>query len=260
MPVTTKKTAATKSKATGNQILDTASMVENLTKNKALPMVENLMEDADFNWFQIGGVLAQIQEKDWWQDLGFETFKDFMEGRYGIKYRRGMHFISIYRNLTANEIPWDAVKSVGWSKLKEFADQLDPENVEEWVERANGMTVIQLQEYIKSLKAGTSKAGTEEGGEAETEVSDVTSFTTMTFKLHEDQKETIQQAIDKAKEENDTDSPAVALEYIAMQYIEGTLGKGKKATLGSVIEGKTIEEVLEAVEKSFPEANIQVEV
>jgi len=245
------KKKATKPAAT-DMIVSTSTEVENLTREDALNLVPELINDIDFNFFKIGGILTRVQEEGWWEEQA-ETFREYVENVFGLKYRKAMYLIGIYNSLVESGVPWSKVRTIGWSKLKEIADHIDKKNVTEWVNRAKEMTVLQLQEYVKQLE-------TADGGEGETASADkAASVSTMTFKVHEDQKETIRHALDKAKVEGNTDVDTVALEYICVQYIESTTGKKKgKATLSldEMIAKGGLEKSLEAVEKAFPDVEI----
>jgi len=82
------------------------------------------------------------------------------------------------------------------------------------------MNSLEIQEYVKGLKDG--KAKTDENGDEVT-----TKVSSMVFKVHPDQKETIKEALAKKKEESGTEHDNVALEQITLGYIEGNTGKPK---------------------------------
>ena len=76
---------------------------------------------------------------------------------------------------------------------------------------------------------------------------------TRTFKVHEDQKATIDTALAKAKEQSGTTVDTAALEFICLDYLGGQSLPQKLKSIG-------IEAALEALEKAFPNANIEVEI
>jgi len=250
--------ATTKKKADVDLIEATVHEVENLTAATALPEADRLLNDAEFNYFKLGGVLVVIQENSWWESEGFENFKEFIEQRIDMPYRKAMYLINIYQCLVDAGIKWDSVKNIGWTKLKDIAPLLTEDNVDEWVQRAETMTTLELQEYIKAHKAGGGSA--EEGDEEETKA---TKVSTMTFKLHEDQRETIRTALDKAQGDNNTEYDAVALEYICMQYLEGGLGKSKKSepqkSLKDLMAEADVEGTLAIFEELWPDVELSVE-
>ena len=234
-------------------IVVTSQEVEQMNQKDALNAVSELMENIDFNTFKIGGILTRIQEEGWWEEYA-PTFREFVEAEYGLKYRKAMYLIGIYNSLVVSGVKWSSVRTIGWSKLKEIADHITPNNVKEWVKRAKDMTVMQLNEYVKQLEAS-------EGGE-EGAAPKASTVTTMTFKVHEDQKETIRHALDQARKDGNTDVDTVALEYICVAYIEGGTGKkkGKQKTLASQIKTAGLEKTLEQVEAVFPEVTLTAEI
>ena len=54
----------------------------------------------------------------------------------GSQGRKARYLISIYDNLVTKMIPWEKVSHLGWTKLKDLAPVLTPENVDEWVAKA----------------------------------------------------------------------------------------------------------------------------
>lgn len=265
-PATTKKAAGTKAPATkakepevlGKDLITDASQhIEMLTKETALAEIKTLIDDTEFNQFKIGGVLSIIQANGWWEGQGHESFKDFMETEYGMAYRKGMYLIGIYNGLVESGVPWEKVKEVGWTKLKELAGLLTLENVDMWVGKAKELSTTQLIEYIKQYNtSGGGEPGATAGQAAASSVS------TMTFKLHADQRDTVNQALEKAMKDNNTDVQTVALEFICMQYLEGALGKQTKGKVGlkTMMVNSTPEEVMGVFEQVFPDLNVTIEV
>lgn len=255
---TTKKTTA---KADFDLIVKTSQEMEKLTKVKALELARKLVDEVDFNYFRLGGVMSAIQANDFWkgaQDSNgevYDTFKSFMGGEYGMNYRKGMYLIGIYNSLVEAEVEWDKVKDVGWTKLKELHAVLTKENVDEWVEKAMGMTTIQLIDYIKNLGSADPKSNKNKDDKS-------LKLTTITFKVHEDQKETIQSALDKAMTENKTDATSVALDYICMNFLEAKAGKKKivkQKTLLQLLKAGEEQEVFDVIGKAFPQYDISVD-
>ena len=77
-------------------------------------------------------------------------------------------------------------------------------------------------------------------------------MTTKTFKVHEDQKATIEAAIDKAKAAANTTVDTVALELICMDYAAAP-------TMVQRLKQMGIEAALKALEDAYPTAKIEVE-
>lgn len=234
-------------------IVQTAKEIGNLDKETALEIVPSLIESVDFSYFKLGGVLSTIQDNNWWEGES-DTFKSFIQDNFGLHYRKAMYLINIYDGLVEADIPWAKVSGLGWTKLKELADILTKDNVDEWVEKAQSMTTLNLQAAVKAYKAGDlSTDGTTDP--------DSSGVSTITFKVHPDQKETIKQAVEQAMEEASTEFKGVALEAICMNYLSG--GSTKKAptpSLQSIMEKMDAIDVLEAFEVVFPNVNLTAEI
>lgn len=243
-------------------IVQTSHEVENLNAESAIGLAHKLIEDTEFSFFKLGGVLAAIQSNEWWQGQGYETFKQFIEEEFSMPYRKAMYFVAIYNGLIESGVPWEKVKNLGWTKLKELSSILTLDNMDGWIEKASSMTTIQLQEEIKNSATGPATEGA-------AEQTKVTTVQTMTFKLHEDQKEIVRAAVDKAKKDFNTEFDAVAIEHIATSYLEGGTGKAKTVTkevikevpadLTATMKAMKWEDVLGVFEQVFPNVNLTIE-
>lgn len=232
-------------------IVKTAHEIENLKEEKAFKLIPQLLDNIDHDYFRLGGVLSVVQAQGWYMDKSYENFRQFVESECGIAYRKAMYLISIYNGLVESGVQWEDVKHLGWTKLKELSAILTTDNVAEWVAMADGMTVLQLQEHIKAQSEGTASAS----GEAS--VSEASKTTTMTFKLHEDQKTTVREALDKCKHESGTDVDSVALEHICLNFLGGTSALAKIPTLAELMTGKSAEEVLGVFGEIFPDVTLE---
>jgi hypothetical protein len=240
--------------ATGNLIADIAAEVEKLTKGKALSLADELANEVEVNYFKLGGVLNVIRENTWFE--GYTTFEDYVSEHFGYADRTARYLIKIYQALVSKMIPWEKVSSLGWTKLKDLADILTLENVDEWVAKAGPLTVKELQALLKQQGAG-------EGAEPVTTTS---TFTTLKFKVANDQAEVINSALSKAKAENGTEFDNVALERICGGYLAGNNAleaepqkslKDQLAAAGIASEGLTL--ALNALVEAFPSLDIVAE-
>lgn len=177
----------------------------------AVAMAKKTGDDAGFGVFRLGGLLSVIQQKKWFEP--HETFRAFVEAEFPIKYRKAMYLIDIYRKLVDGNIPWDAVKAVGWTKLMVMIDVVDKDNVGEWSKLAVASTTLKLQGLVNDAKKGSKK---------DIDPSAViSSISTLTVKLGDDQKENVKAAIAKAKKEmgDEAKSDGFALEMIALDFL-----------------------------------------
>lgn len=232
---------------TGNLIVDIAHEVEGLTKTKALNMAESLAENIEVNYFKLGGVLKLINDNSWFE--GFDSFDGFVFEKYGFQGRKARYLINIYDNLVTKMIPWEKVSHLGWTKLKDLAQTLTPENVDEWVAKAEKLTVLELQALLKAQQP------IDGDGKPVKTTDDVVK---MTFKLKADQVEIVTQALAKAKGELHTEHDTVALENICSGYVGGTTQVNKPYSLDEVIETTGFEPLLKRIAEMFPQYDITV--
>lgn len=228
------------------------SLVQDISKMGALDAIQAvpaLLNGADENYFRLGGVLSAISTNKFYLADGFDSFKALVETKYGLHYRKAMYWVQIYDKLIESGVPWNKVKAVGWTKLKELAMILTVDNVDEWVTLANNSTTLQVIAAISKAKVGKlANSGitpTQDSAVAKSVV------TTYTVKVHEDQKTVIKEAVEKARAEANTEYDGVALEAICMNYLAGG-NVGKPAPLQQTLEQHSPEEVLSAMELAFP--------
>ena len=214
---------------TNDVLMGTAAEVEGLTQVTALEMAPELINSQGINNFKLGGVLARIQSESWWEGGEHASFKEYVEQVLGLKYRKCMYHIEAYDALVEAGVEWSDVSGIGWSKLRFIVKHITAKNAATWAKRCAKMNALELQEYVKQLEAKAAKKGAK-GAEPT-----VVSVSSMVFKVHPDQKEIIREAVDKKKDELDTDVDAVALENLCIQYVEGTLGKSKKVNKSAVV-------------------------
>lgn len=228
-----------------SELSDLVHDIENLVEKDAKEMASKLADASDFMIFQLGGVLSVIQANGWFAP--YANLKEYVEKAHGILYRKAVYYIKIYNGLVESKVPWSEVKHLGWTKLKELADLMTLDNYKDWVGIAEDQTTLQLIETIakhKQAQAGQAQIGSETS----------TTVTTKTFKVHEDQKDIIEAALDKAKEEGSTSVDTVALTYICQEYVAGPA----KLSLKQRMEQAGIEQALEAISLAFPTYDFNV--
>lgn len=113
---------------------------------EARDLVSRFAEAAERAYFELGSVLSVIQAQGWYQP--YANFREFVEGEYGINYRKAMYLISIYNNIIESKVPYEKVKHLGWTKLKEIASILTVDNLDKWVKLAEKHTALQLADLV----------------------------------------------------------------------------------------------------------------
>ena len=224
---------------------DMVHEIENLKEPTAHKLITELMEETEVTFFRLGGILSVVQANGWYQP--YASFREFIEQKHGLSYRKAIYWIEIYNRLSNSGIPWAKVKDVGWTKLQIIASVVTLDTVDEWVTVAGAQNTLTLTETVKNAKAkAAGSSGAIEDQSAKT-------VTTMTFKVHSDQKAIIDAAIEKAKSASSTNVSTAALEFIAQDFLGGqTLAQRAKAVGADAW--------LKAAEQAFPGLNIEVTV
>jgi hypothetical protein len=259
------KKAATKKKAV-DYIQETAHEVENLTFAKADKMVATLQDEAGATDFKLGGIFSRVIDESWYLDAGYDTARDMFEQHYGVKYRKALYLVAIYRALVDSEVKWNTVKTIGWTKLRVICQIMNKENAAHWIKIAKkkGMTVIELTALVKAAMNPDGEVDGEVDGEdggSGTSSSD-SSTTTKTFKFHADQLEVVDQALEQGKEAANTEHDSVAIEHICMSYLEGDTATVSKPAdlLKKLVKSQGWKAVLEAFGEAYPEIDLEVTV
>ncbi len=201
----------------GDLIEQIVGEVENLTEEEADAEVTKLSDNIEENYFRIGGVLNVIKEQKYFGE--YDTFEAKVEAEFGMKRRKAYIYIELYKNISDSGVSWDKLKEIGWSKLHTISHLINEDNIDDWLEKAEHMNVTSLQDEVK--------AQTAKGETTPSKAAPKNTTKTMTFKVHEDQQETINEALEKAMEAAGTDSKTVALEGICADYLAG----GNKKTV-----------------------------
>jgi hypothetical protein len=189
----------------GDPIITIANQVENIkTLAEAEDMLKNLIDAKNFNFFAMGGCIVRAQELFDKSNCNFKdytNFRAYLEEVYGIRYTKAMHAAGIYRKLRHLGVPWSAFGNIGWTKVVMLLDVVTKDNVQEWVANAKEMNTRSLKTHVAAEKHKGAPVNIK------------------SFKLHQDQKELLDNALDKIKSESGTEVDAVALEYLCQNYL-----------------------------------------
>lgn len=208
-----KATTATIQKSSDLELL--TQSLEKLTQQEAITQMRELHLQGGLNDFKLGGVLCVIYENKYWKGTAHANFKDFVTEELGVNYFKATYLIRIYRVMVECSISLEKVTSIGWSKMKELLEVIKPDNVDHWLKLASESTVVQLRAMVEASKASFAKGPADDEGESKPK----SNVTSITFKVHEDQKDIIQSAIDTAKHIQETEFDNVALEAVCLSFL-----------------------------------------
>lgn len=248
--VVAQKKGKAKVASTGNYIQDVAIKVEALSKGKALSTALELFETIESSFFELGGVLALIKNNQWYDGLDksgqpYKNFSDYVSEKFDFKVRKADYLIEIYEALVTQDIPWEKVKDLGWTKLSMIAKLLTPENVDDWVSKATPLTVAELKLLLSPQTVGAD--GTSKP------TSDIV---IKKFSLHSDQNVNVTEALQKAKVALSTDADNVALDAICIGYVGNTTSI--PSDVAGTLKEMGIEKAIEMFNDTFPEYTLEL--
>jgi hypothetical protein len=228
------KTGKTEKKVTpgiekGNTIHEVVAQIQKIkTQKEAINKLNAVQDEGNFALFRTGGILGKMKAKDWKGEA--DDFFEFVETELGMKKRKAQYAIGIYEKLVELDIPWNAANKLGWSKLRLIHAILDEDNVAEIMAKVLPLkNLFEVTNFVRDWK-------TKEGGKGINAKDGSTPITRLSFQVHEDQKETIQLALAKAKEEGNTEFDGPALEYVCLDYLaSGAKPKPKRMTAAEAI-------------------------
>lgn len=161
----------------------------------------------------------------------YKNFNEWCEVELGISHRKGNYYVSMvnwFVHQVQSQEVIDKVKGLGWSKVKELVEVVTDQNVDEWVEKAESMTVSQLAKACKeAMKTGGSENESPE------------QVVRRSFTLLSDQIALVDSAFQHAEEVAESDKPGHLLTLICQDYMAGAVrpnNKGAKNAYLSRIE------------------------
>jgi hypothetical protein len=238
-----------------------ASKIEKVSSLEEVEKIAKASVDgAGFNCVVLGGAVVRAMEL-------FPTAKsevpeckssrDYIERVLGVDYSTAMRAAQVSRKILELNVPYSAFQGIGWSKILKLLQIVNKENIAEWVEKAKTMNVLSLDAAIKAAKAP--KALEQAPAEPKT-------ITTKTFKLHEDQKQLVQDGLKKASEETGSAVEAVNLEAVFQNYMGGGLAFADVAQAMAYAAKHTndaalfVQKQIAMMEELFPQLSIAVEI
>jgi len=219
-------------------IVDLVHEIENLSKEDAVIRFHALDEKFEQTYFEIGGVLSVFQKNKWFDP--YATFDLWVEKELGMKRSKARALTGIYDAIANSGVSWAQVKNIGWTKLRPLTRVLNKDNAEYWVNFALDKSKIVI---IEAVKQHMKKTGSTNGISKATHP--------WNFKLHDDQNETIQAAIDKAMELSKTSHPSAAFELICLEFLGTQSLSQRMKTVG-------VEKALIALQEAFPDGSFEV--
>ena len=196
----------------------------------ALLAATDLAETKERTIFTLGGVLAFIKRNDTFSSItftdeagvihqkyqeGLAGFNTYVKDELGIESRSAAYYVDLYEMFS--QVTTEAkIAKIGWTKLRELLplrESINADNVDEWLDKAKKSSTAELHEKVTQSLVD---AGEELHGNRVT-----AQQTKLTYVVHEDQANTVVQALRKAKDiMGDDTSDSAALVYILSEWMQ----------------------------------------
>jgi len=185
--------------------------VSNLKDETAVvAFIASRADEAECRSIQIGGALSHARQNGWAGD--YPDFWEFVEQEIGLRKRKAQTLMQCYDALVECGVKWAEAEKVGWTKLRVVARVIKPDNYREWLKTAAEMSRHDLEQIVReALDPGEQGSGRASG--------DSTPIKKLSFSVHEDQVETIEEAIKQAKARAETEFDGQALELICLEFL-----------------------------------------
>lgn len=252
--------ASAKPEVAKDMFADMAFRAKHLTTETATEAARDLVLADSTNSFELGAVLLEVRNRALFPDG--TDFKTWVADELEYKYRKAAYLIEIYSKAQQLGLKWDNVKHLGWSKLAKLSGVLTEENHEKVLEDVVDMKLIEVEAYVKNMKAGDTKPAAPTG------------LTKWSAQLSDEQHELVAAAMEHAMSAGNVETHGMALEYVSQHYLSSTgmpMQEAQEAQpeaaagdqpetpqpptteqLVEILKSMSIEVVAEIVENAFP--------
>lgn len=132
----------------------------------------------------------------------------------------------------------ERVQHLGWTKLKELVDVIEPDNADKWIAYCESHSFSELQEELKKLGDDDEGPGDEPGPDGDTSRTEK-----VPFEVKKENIGTVRDAIEVAKTLANTDNKSEAFELMCTEFLSSHQDTLKK--------DRPLSESLGRVERSF---------
>ena len=198
--------------------------------------IHECIEEIETAYLRLAELLHRVYSERMWEKWGFDTFEAYIEADLPFKRRKVFYLISIwdwFAVKVGDQAVLDKVKTLGWSKLRELVGVVTPENVDEWVKKANEVSCRELAELCR--KALDDRLAGDEAPlpSLDHEAVERKRTKTLAFTLYPDQLETVEQALEIASVMAGSEKKGYLLSVICLEFAAQNLAikEGKAAVL-----------------------------
>lgn len=158
---------------------------------------------------QIGELLLEAQRGGHAGLLGYPSFDAYVEDKLQMKARKSHYLISCFKRLIEElHVPREKLAEIGWSRAKEILPVVTEQNKAEWIAAAETNTTSDLNLMVRQSQAPPGAAVAMEP------------YSTLGIGVWKSEREVIEEALEFAKLESQTERTGLALLHICEDYIQ----------------------------------------
>ena len=203
---------------------------ETSARERAKQVRENLeraVERMENSYIELAQLLKETWDKEYIRFWGYSTMKEYVENDLGISYRKARYLIGIAKTVEDLHLSWDQVRNIGWTKVRELVPYVDKSNVNEWLDRADNLSVRELKEEVNRSRAT---------GELVEITPREEKIASLNLRLRDEEMSAIMDAVDEAKRELGTEETGIALHHICCDYLARSGGSIARLPLETIVD------------------------
>jgi hypothetical protein len=188
--------------------------VSQLQPTEIRDYIRELKQAVDDSYAEISELLFYIYNDRLFSQWGFETFASYVENELGMKIRKAQYLLSIYywfKVELSDEDVWNKIKPLGWSYAKELVGVVNKDNVDEWINKAKSMSVMDLATETRRHILVSSGRGVE--------ADRIPDKHRVTLTMTQDMYNNFVLATDKLKKKMNTDNVSYIVDMIITQFL-----------------------------------------
>jgi hypothetical protein len=113
----------------------------------------DLRNGLERGYLKLSKLLSEVRHQQLYVKWGFATFADYLDKELGFHERKAEHLIKIWDKVRSFKLDEERIKKIGWTKMRQVVPLLTEKNSKDLINKAENLSVRDLGEKIKSLRA-----------------------------------------------------------------------------------------------------------
>jgi hypothetical protein len=198
------------------------AQVDQVDHEEVRRRVQDLKARVEQDGWDLSVALHEVYDGALYQGWGFESWTDYVGKELEFQIRKAQYYVAVQTWVHAfapDFVEW--VKSCGLSKARLMSSRVTADEAALWRTRLDGKTYREMEALLKGMDPDDDGTGDGDGGgDGDGDSSGSGEKTTaMRFALFPAQHANVTQAIERAKEQGETDKDGHALDLICTDYL-----------------------------------------